>query len=93
MKKDDFKNHIKLKVRHATFQYLMEVKQNHSKMRNLKYTTLEVQNYLKSPIFKSDNHSTLYALRTRTVRGIRSDFGQMYADQSCPLGCFDTHTP
>ena len=31
----------------------------------------------------------LYALRTRTVQGIRSDFGQMYADHSCPLGCGD----
>ena len=68
------------------------MKQKHSKMRNIEYTTFEVQDYLKSPIFTSDNHSTLYALRTRTVRGIRSDFGQMYQDQSCPLGCGDSDT-
>ena len=91
-KKEDFKNLVKSKVRNAAFQYLIEMKQKHSKMRNIEYTTFEVQDYLKSPLFTSDNRSTLYALRTRTVRGIRSDFGQMYQDQSCPLGCGDRDT-
>ena len=90
MKKEDFKKIVKTKVRHAALQYLNNIKQKHSKVRNIIYTELELQAYLKNPCFTSDNHSTLYALRTRTVRGIRSDFGQMYSDHSCPLGCGDT---
>ena len=90
MKKEDFKNVVKTKVRHAALKYLNNLKQKHSKVRNIIYTELELQTYLKSPVFTSDNNSTLYALRTRTVRGIRSDFGQMYEDHSCPLGCGDT---
>ena len=34
----------------------------------------------------------LYALRTRTVRGIRKDFSGMYSDLSCPVGCGDPDT-
>ena len=33
----------------------------------------------------NDNRILLLALRTRTVRGIRSDFGGLY--KMCPLGC------
>ena len=29
--------------------------------------------------------SLLLALRTRTVRGIRSDFGDMFLDKQCPI--------
>ena len=35
-----------------------------------------------------DQSSLLLALRTRTVRGIRSDFGDMFLDKKCPIpGC------
>ena len=32
-----------------------------------------------------EQSSLLQALRTRTVRGIRSDFGDMFLDKTCPL--------
>ena len=32
---------------------------------------------------KKDHASLLLALRTRTVRGIRRDFGDMYPDKQC----------
>ena len=32
------------------------------------------------------------ALRTQTVRGIRSDFGNLYSDKMCPLQCGDVDT-
>ena len=35
-----------------------------------------------------DQSSLLMALRTRTLRGIRTDFGDMFMDKHCPLpGC------
>ena len=57
-------------------------------MENLEYKTFTLQPYLNSPQFTSEEASLLLALRTRTVRGIRSDFGQMYPDKQCPMpGC------
>ena len=47
-----------------------------------------LQAYMQSEIFNDEMASLLLALRTRTVRGIRSDFGEMFPDKSCPLeGC------
>ena len=34
----------------------------------------------------------LFRLRTSTVNGIRSDYGGLYSDTSCPLGCGDEDT-
>ena len=37
-----------------------------------------------------DQASLMLALRTRTVRGIRTDFGNMFLDKTCPLpGCLE----
>ena len=44
------------------------------------YKTLE---YMQS--FSREQSSLLLAMRTRTVRGIRSDFGDMYASYQCQL--------
>ena len=61
-------------------------------MENLKYDKFELSAYLNSPLFNNDSRNLLLALRTRTVRGIRSDFGGLYPDKKCPLGCGDTDT-
>ena len=47
---------------------------------------------MTSPQFTFDNASLLLALRTRTVRGIRNDFGGLYPDKTCPLGCGEMDT-
>ena len=37
-----------------------------------------------------EQSSLMMALRTRTVRGIRTDFGNMFLDKTCPLpGCLE----
>ena len=61
-------------------------------MQNLQYENFEMASYLKSPYFNSRDISLLLALRTRTVRGIRSDFGGLYPDKMCPLSCGDLDT-
>ena len=87
MPKEMFKKIIKKKVLEASFKYLKEQQKSHSKMDNLSYDNFEISSYLKSPLFNSESSSLLLALRTRTVRGIRSDFGGLYPDKMCPLGC------
>ena len=56
-------------------------------MKNIKYERFEIMPYLNSPLFSDNNRQLLLALRTRTVRGIRSDFGGIYQDKMCPLEC------
>ena len=92
MKEEEYKAKVKSKVRIASFNYLMQLKTNHTKMDGLNYHKLEMTNYLRSPLFNSDSLCTLFSLRTRTVRGIKNDFRGMYADVLCPLGCDKTDT-
>ena len=58
-------------------------------MEGIEYVgRFDLQEYLQSKLFSRDEAALLLALQTRTVRGIRSDFGQMYPDKTCPLqGC------
>ena len=83
----DFKNLVKLKARQASFKYLMLIKETKSKMDNIMYlSTFKPQPYISSQT--REQSSLTLALRTRTVRGIRTDFGDMYLDKPCPLpGC------
>ena len=90
--KQRFKKLVKQKIYDKAFLYLKDLKDGHSKMQNMEYGAFEVASYLKSSLFNSSDISLLLALRTRTVRGIRSDFGGLYSDKMCPLGCGDTDT-
>ena len=92
LKKEDFKKVCKSKVRSSALHYLNEKKQTHSKVKNIEYKTLEPQSYLKSPLFNTESRQLLFALRTRTVKSIKSDFKNMYQEQLCPLGCGDIDT-
>ena len=83
---------MKAKVLKAAFEYLKNLQQSHSKMENIKYEQFETASYMTSPKFSNENVSLLLALRTRTVRGIRNDFGGLYTDKTCPLGCGEIDT-
>ena len=86
MKAKTYKKHIKTKVSQYAFKYLKNEQQRHSKVRDINYNKFEMQGYLKSPLFSKDDISTLFGLRSRTIRGIRNDFREMYKpDLSCPL--------
>ena len=89
MKKHQFRKLVKSKTSYAAFKYLQNMQQGHSKMKLIKYEKFELTPYLNSPVFNNSNRILLLALRTRTVRGIRSDFGGLYLDKMCPLGCGD----
>ena len=59
-------------------------------MDNIMYlNSFKPQPYIVSQF--REQSSLLLALRTRTVRGIRTDFGDMFVDKTCPLpGCQET---
>ena len=84
MTKYDIKILVKNKARQEAFKYLMDIKETKSKMDNISYlSNFKTLQYLQS--MTREMSSLLLALRTRTCRGIRSDFGDMFLDKQCPL--------
>ena len=88
MSRYQLKQMVKKSARAAAFKYLMKMKAEKSKLDDMQYDSFQLQPYLQSPLFTAEQASLLLALRTRTVRGIRSDFGEMFPEKGCPLpGC------
>ena len=92
METQKFKNKVKGLVKGAAFQYLIQIKAKHSKMSEIGYNNLPLQTYMQSPLFTAHDATILFALRTRTLRGIKDDFRNMYADNMCPLECGNIDT-
>ena len=90
--KQKFKKIVKNKVSDAAFNFLKCRQATHSKMKKLSYEKFEMSQYLCSPLFTKNSRSLLLALRTRTVRGIKSDFPGIYRDKICPVGCGENDT-
>ena len=91
MTKVCLKKIVKKHMKEAALKYLNKNKT--SKTAKLNHTTLQMQQYLKSSIFSEQESSLLLALRTRTVRGIRTDFPGMFPTRECPmLGCSEEDT-
>ena len=85
--KNKFKKIVKTKAKEAALKYLNKQKEDKEtgKMKDLKYTKLETQKYMTSPLFCQEDASLLLRLRTRCVNGIRNDFGAMFVDKNCPV--------
>ena len=81
------KNHIKKKAIEGAFVELFQKLQRSSKVKNIKYNKLEIQEYLKSKMSKEER-TTITALRSRCLREIKTNFSNMYKGcQHCPLKC------
>ena len=89
MSKYDLKALVKSSAKREAFKYLISLKETKSKMDDICYlNNFKTLDYMQS--FSREQSSLLLALRTRTVRGIRSDFGDMFLDKQCPLpNCLD----
>ena len=81
-----YKNFIKAKIKIAALKFLNERKSTHSKVKDIEYSNLETQKYLKSPLFSDSEVSLLFSLRSKYIQ-FKSNFKSMYneEDMSCPL--------
>ena len=59
------------KIKQYSFGYLMEFKGSHSKMKNIKYKELKLQDYFKNNNLSVENKRDLFSFRTRMA-----DFGE-----------------
>ena len=78
MSKFKFKNILKEKCKDAALKYLLENNENKSKMVNLKYYQLEMQEYLKSNKISTTRKKILFKFRTRMI-----NVGQNYGNKKC----------
>ena len=83
----EFKKYVKSKIRNAAFQYLEGLKNSHSKVRENIYSGLEnPQDYITSKLFTNQQCSLIFALKSRTLRGVKTNFKSMNQENLlCPL--------
>ena len=85
-----FKKMIKSKIKEAAFKYLQNKLKTHTKVKQLRYSKLETQKYLTSPLFSNNEASLLFGLRTKTARAFKANFSFLYGGKiECPLKCWD----
>ena len=87
--KNEFKKFLKDRIEEKAFQYLMEKKKEHSKMSDLKYDKLRIQNYLK-PESKLLNSERNFILQIRSrMLNVKNNFKSSWKNNlECRL-CLD----
>ena len=66
-KKNSFKELVKSKINILAFNYLMNIKNSHSKMTNINYKGLEIQSYMRSSKIHPHMAKQIFKWRTRMV--------------------------
>ena len=79
-----FKNLLKIKTKEYALQYLLKMKQKHSKMTNLEYKELTIQNYFKNENISVKEAQNLFKFRTRVAK-FRENFKNNYEVRTCHL--------
>ena len=83
---NSFKRMVKIKTKEYTLNYLLDLKLKHTKMDNLDYSELKLQNYLRDPEIPVAEARNLYRYRTRSAK-YKENMKTSYSTTSmpCPL--------
>ena len=83
MSEKSFKNLVKSKVKVAAFEFLIKIQATKSKLRNIKYKTLELQNYLKpGNSMTIQDKSFIFEVRSRMLP-VKCNFKTGQSDLKC----------
>ena len=86
---EKFKNLIKKKFKALALEHLLILKENHSKVKDIKYSELKPQEYLLSNLFTNKDTELLFNLRTKTNKNFKANFPSLHQrGLSCPLLCW-----
>ena len=89
--KNQFKTHIKNKIKSKTFKDLKSQQQEHSKVRSITYTKFEIQSYMTSSLFSNEMVRVLFNMRCSMTKGIKSNFSSIFRnDIGCKMKCNQT---
>ena len=86
-----FKKMVKVKTKEYALDYLLELKSKHSKMNNLDYPELKLQDYLKDPKISVQESKNLFRFRTRTAN-FKTNMKSSYQCLLCPLCSLESDT-
>ena len=65
--KNSFKRMLKKKTKEVAFEYLLKLKEGHSKMSHLNYTELKMQSYFKNSKINVSQAKNVFGFRTRSA--------------------------
>ena len=80
-----FKKLVKIKAKESAFYKFMEMKEKHSKMRDLWYADLGMQEYLKLETMSACEAKTVFSYRTRSAQYSDNYRGSPSGLSPCPL--------
>ena len=85
IKKKNFKESVKEKIRKLAFQYLIKLKNEHSKMSCVSYNSFKLQSYFSTSIVSAKQAKSIYKFRTH-MANVKDNFHSMYNESnlSCP---------
>ena len=73
MSKEKFINLVKSATNNEAFKYLMKKKESHSKLNELDYSKLEIQDYLKTDnMLTDDEKCIIFKFRVREIEVIKT---------------------
>jgi hypothetical protein len=92
MCKNEYKKLIKQKVEKSAFNEYMIKKENHTKLQDVKYDKLKIQNYLSNTHFNKEEIKIMCLLRSK-CHPAKVNFHKMYKQNTkCTLGCNSIET-
>ena len=85
MSKGQFKKMVKEKVKKCAFEFLLQIKESHSKLSNIRYDDFKMQDYLADSSFNLREKQLLFRLRSRTFEA-KANFRNRYQNNlQCDL--------
>ena len=84
LSKKAFQKIVKDTIRSAAFDYLIKLKNTHSKVAHISYKTLEMQDYLKPSMFPADLAKFTFLCRSRML-AVGENYRQGNNFTTCPL--------
>ena len=86
-KKSDhsFKRLVKIRSKEFALEYLSKIKSKHSKMENLEYMELKLQNYFKNDQITVQEAKNLFRYRTRVAKYRENMKNNLELPLACPL--------
>ena len=86
LNKNAAKKYIKTKIHTKAFEDLKMVQEKHSKVKDIEYKEYGCQGYITNLKFRFEESTVLAALRSKTVRDIKSNIRSFSQNDSlCPL--------
>ena len=79
-----FKRLVKIKTKEYAIDFLMKIKERHSKMEKLDYIELKLQNYLNDDNIPVKEATNLYRFRTRVAK-FKENYSNNNDGIACPL--------